>query len=60
MRAVRLVFLVGTPKSAVAEYLAAVAALTRLLRQPKARAALDAARDEAEFRAVLAGGVAAR
>jgi mannitol/fructose-specific phosphotransferase system IIA component (Ntr-type) len=57
--AVRFVFLMGTPKSAVAEYLAAVAALTRQLRQSTVRAALEQARDEAAFRAALSSGVAA-
>ena len=57
---VQLVFLIGTPKSAVTEYLRVVAALTRLLRPPAARAALMAAADEAEFRALLSGGVAAQ
>lgn len=54
--AVRLVFLIGTPKHAVSEYLQAVAALSRLLRTGGTREALYAARDEAEFRAVLSGG----
>lgn len=51
---VRLVFLVGTPKAAVSEYLQLVAALSRLLKNPGTRAALLAAPTEAEFRAVLA------
>lgn len=58
--AVRLVFLIGTPKDAVTEYLKAVAALSRLLRNPTIRAGLYSATDEAEFRALLSGGVAAR
>ena len=57
---VRLVFLIGTPKAAVPEYLQAVAALSRLLRHPLTRAGLHAAPDEAEFRAVLAGGALAQ
>lgn len=57
---VQLVFLIGTPKSAVTEYLRVVAALTRLLRPASARTALMAAADEAEFRALLSGGVAAQ
>lgn len=51
---VRLIFLVGTPKGALAEYLQMVAALSRLLRNPVARGALLTAPDEADFRAVLA------
>ena len=51
---VRLVFLVGTPKAAVGEYLQLVAALSRLLRNTETRAELMAAPTEAEFRAVLA------
>jgi mannitol/fructose-specific phosphotransferase system IIA component (Ntr-type) len=56
---IRLVFLVGTPKAAVAEYLRCVAVLTRILRNPTTRAGLYAAKDEGEFRALLSGGVAA-
>ena len=52
--AVRLVFLIGTPKAAVAEYLQTVAALSRLLKNGATRTALLAAPTEAEFRAVLA------
>ena len=51
---VRLVFLVGTPKAAVSEYLQLVAALSRLLKNKETRDALLAAPTEAEFRAVLA------
>lgn len=58
-RNVRLVFLIGTPREGVTDYLKAVAALTRLLRPAAARKALMAATDEAEFRALLSGGVAA-
>jgi mannitol/fructose-specific phosphotransferase system IIA component (Ntr-type) len=56
---VRLVFLIGTPKSAVTEYLRAVAALSRRLKNLEVREGLYAAADEAEFRALLSGGVAA-
>ncbi len=51
---VRLVFMIGTPKAAVAEYLQTVAALSRLLKNGDTRAALLAAPTEADFRAVLA------
>jgi mannitol/fructose-specific phosphotransferase system IIA component (Ntr-type) len=57
---VRLIFLIGTPKDAVTGYLKAVAALSRMLKNPATRAGLYSARDEAEFRALLSGGVAAR
>ena len=50
---VRLVFLIGTPRSGVTDYLKLVAALSRLLKNPETRAALLAAADEAGFRAVL-------
>src|SRR5690606_25198250 len=43
--AVRFIFLIGTPKAAVTEYLRAVAALSRFFRNPAARAALLAATD---------------
>jgi mannitol/fructose-specific phosphotransferase system IIA component (Ntr-type) len=56
---IRLVFLIGTPKSAVTEYLRVVAVLSRVLRNPATRSGLYAASDEAEFRALLSGGVAA-
>ena len=51
---VRLVFLIGTPKDAVAEYLQFVAGLSRFLKTPATKAALLASAGEAEFRAVLA------
>jgi mannitol/fructose-specific phosphotransferase system IIA component (Ntr-type) len=51
--AVRLVFLIGTPKEAVTEYLRTVAALSRLLKTEGVRAGLLAARTEAEFRGWL-------
>ncbi len=50
---VRLVFLIGTPKAAVSEYLQTVAALSRMLKNATTRAALLGAPTEAEFRAVL-------
>lgn len=53
---IRLVFLVGTPKQGVTEYLQLVAAISRLLKNLPVRAALVAAATEAEFRAVLASG----
>lgn len=52
--AVRLVFLIGTPKSAAADYLQLVAALSRLLRSPAVREGLLAAKTEDEFRGWLA------
>jgi mannitol/fructose-specific phosphotransferase system IIA component (Ntr-type) len=57
--AVRLVFLIGTPKAAVTEYLRVAAVLSRLLRRGAVRSGLYAAADEAEFRALLTGGAAA-
>jgi len=57
--AVRLVFMIGTPKLQVEGYLKLVSALSRLLRKEGVRAALMAAKTEAEFRAVLGSGVAA-
>lgn len=57
--AVRLVFMIGTPKQQVEGYLKLVSALSRLLRKEGMRAALLAAPTEAEFRALLAGGAAA-
>jgi mannitol/fructose-specific phosphotransferase system IIA component (Ntr-type) len=54
---VRLIFMVGTPKQQVEEYLLAVAAITRLLKMEGVRAGLLAARTEAEFSALLARGV---
>ena len=52
--AVRLIFMVGTPRQQVEEYLRLVAAISRLLKSPGAREALLAAKTEAEFRAALA------
>jgi mannitol/fructose-specific phosphotransferase system IIA component (Ntr-type) len=57
---VRLVFLIGTPRSAVTEYLRVVAALTRLLRDPAVRSGLMTATDENEFRSMLASRAAAK
>jgi mannitol/fructose-specific phosphotransferase system IIA component (Ntr-type) len=51
---VRLMFMVGTPRQQVEEYLRLVAAISRLLKTTGARDALLAAKTEAEFRAVLA------
>ena len=53
---VRLIFMVGTPKPQVEEYLLAVAAISRLLKSEGVRAGLLAARTEAEFAALLARG----
>ena len=55
---VRLILLVGTPRNAVTEYLQVVAAWSRIMRNPTARAALDAAETEAEIRALLSGSAA--
>jgi mannitol/fructose-specific phosphotransferase system IIA component (Ntr-type) len=55
---VRLMFMIGTPRNEVEEYLRLVASLSRLLRKPGARAALLAAPTESEFRALLATGAA--
>lgn len=57
--AVRLVFMIGTPRQQVEGYLKLVSALSRLLRKDGVRAGLLAAKTEAEFRAVLGSGVAA-
>lgn len=57
--AVRLVFMIGTPKQQVEGYLKLVSALSRLLRKEGVRAGLLAAKTEAEFRAVLSNGVGA-
>lgn len=54
---VRLVFLIGTPKAAVAEYLQTVAALSRLLKTPGIKNELLAAANETGFRAILAHGL---
>jgi mannitol/fructose-specific phosphotransferase system IIA component (Ntr-type) len=57
---IRLIFLIGTPQDQVTGYLQTVALLSRRLRDPATRAGLYGAGDEAEFRALLSGGVAAR
>ncbi len=54
--AVRLVFLIGTPKQMVTEYLQLVAGLSRMLKNETVRNDLLAAKTEADFRAVLARG----
>ncbi|HND60245.1 MAG TPA: PTS sugar transporter subunit IIA [Opitutaceae bacterium] len=54
---VRLVFMVGTPKPQVDEYLLAVAAITRVLKAEGIRPGLLAAKTEADFRELLARGV---
>jgi mannitol/fructose-specific phosphotransferase system IIA component (Ntr-type) len=53
---VRLVFMVGTPKQKVDEYLLSVAAITRTLKVPGVREGLLGARTEEEFREWLARG----
>lgn len=53
---VRLVFMVGTPKQQMDEYLLSVAAITRTLKAEGVRAGLLAARTEEEFRGWLARG----
>ena len=57
---VRLVFLIGTPKNAAAEYLKLVAALSRLLKNAAVRQGLLTAGTESEFRALLARGAEAK
>ena len=57
--AVRIIFLIGTPKDDVGEYLQALEVLSRLLRNGTTRRGLLAAADAAEFRALLSGGVTA-
>lgn len=54
--AVRLVFLIGTPKQMVTEYLQLVAGLSRMLKNETVRNDLLTAKTEADFRAVLARG----
>jgi mannitol/fructose-specific phosphotransferase system IIA component (Ntr-type) len=55
---IRLMFMIGTPRQQVEEYLKLVAAISRLLRKPGARQALLSAPTEEEFRALLARGAA--
>lgn len=53
---VRLIFMVGTPRQQVENYLRLVAAITRLLRRAGTRPALLAASTEEAFRALLGRG----
>ena len=55
--AVRLVFLVLTPKEKPTEYLHMLAALSSRLRLPELRAGLIAAKTQAEFENLLDGEV---
>lgn len=57
--AVRLIFMVGTPKPQVEGYLRLVAAISRLLRTAGARDGLLAAKTAEEFRTRLAGAAQA-
>lgn len=57
---VRLVFLVGTPRDAVTDYLKLVAALSRQVRDPATREALISAATEGEFLSLLRPEVRAR
>jgi mannitol/fructose-specific phosphotransferase system IIA component (Ntr-type) len=51
---VRLMFLIGTPKQQVEEYLRVVAGISRLLKTDGVHAGLLSATNEMEFRAILA------
>lgn len=53
---VRLVFLIGTPKDAAADYLKLVAALSRMLKNPGVRRELLTATSESDFLAALGRG----
>lgn len=53
---VRLMFMIGTPRQQVEDYLRLVAAISRLLRRPGTRSALIAAPTEEAFRALLGRG----
>ncbi|MFI5356245.1 MAG: PTS sugar transporter subunit IIA [Opitutales bacterium] len=53
---IRLIFLVAVPKAKVDEYLAAIAAIARVLKHEPVRAGLLQARDAGEFCAFLAQG----
>jgi mannitol/fructose-specific phosphotransferase system IIA component (Ntr-type) len=55
---VRLMFMIGTPRQRVEEYLRMVAAITRRLRKPDTIPALLGAPTADEFRAVLGRGAA--
>lgn len=57
--AVRLMFMIGTPRQQVEDYLRLVAAISRLLKADGVRAGLLAAKTEAEFRVQLARGTTA-
>lgn len=52
--AVRLMFMIGTPRQQVTEYLELVAAISRVTKVDGARDELFEAKTEAEFRAALA------
>jgi mannitol/fructose-specific phosphotransferase system IIA component (Ntr-type) len=52
---VQFLFVIGTPREKVTEYLVAVGSLARLLRQEKTRAALLAAKTPEEFIHALEG-----
>jgi len=56
---VRLMFMIGTPKQSVEDYLRVVASISRLLKTDGVHAALLAAPDEAAFRAILSRGATA-
>lgn len=51
---VKLIFVIGTPKKMVTEYLTAIGALARLLREPSLRKKLIEATSREEFHNVLA------
>jgi mannitol/fructose-specific phosphotransferase system IIA component (Ntr-type) len=51
---VRLIFVIGTPKTAPGDYLALVSGLCKLLKSEATRAALFAAATPAEFAALVA------
>lgn len=53
---IRLMFMIGTPRQQVEQYLRVVAAISRLLRGAGTRAGLLAAKTESDFRALLARG----
>ncbi|WP_148218110.1 PTS sugar transporter subunit IIA [Opitutus terrae] len=56
--AVRLIFMIGTPKQQVTEYLELVATISRVLKVAGAREALLEAESEAKFRAALSRAAA--
>lgn len=51
---VNLIFVIGTPKKMVTDYLAVVGALARLLKEPDLRAKLIGASSQQEFLEILA------